>query len=152
MNSRIEALVSGLKTFMISDFPAYVSSANSGTTGVQCQAIKNFCISTVLDPTLFPQVQIMFDNANMQASASNAQMVNISISINLGMTAGNAFDRAVLLMRYADAMIDFFGDNETLNGLCVVAQLDELDTAIPTQGDAGFIVSRLMVTDEIQTN
>ncbi|HPB65525.1 MAG TPA: hypothetical protein PLW80_03125 [Spirochaetales bacterium] len=149
--STIERMVVGLKTWLATNYPSYVTRANTGTTGVQAPAIRAFDVSDVLTPGRFPQLIVSAGPVSIEATGPQVQMVTVACNVDIGVQAPNPGARETMLARYMDALVDAIGENETIGGLVLSSSLDELDKdAIPADG-RGFVVATIRLSDEVTT-
>jgi hypothetical protein len=149
--SPIERMVTGLKTWLAANYPAYVTRANLGTTGAQAPAIRVYSVADILEPGKFPQLIVNAGPVTVEAMGPQSQMVTVACSVDIGVQAANPEARETVLARYMDALVDAVGENETLGGLVLAATLDDLDKdSIPSDG-RGFVVATIRLADEVMT-
>lgn len=150
-HSKIEAIVTGLKTWLAANFPTYVTRANAGTTGTQAPAIKKYSVSDTMAPSDFPLMIVNCGSVNVEPSGPQSQMIHVSAMVDIGIQAPKPEARETILVRYMDALVDCIGENETLGGLVLSATIEELDKdAIPNDG-RGFVISTIRMTVEALT-
>jgi len=149
--SSIERAVAGLCAWLAANYPAYVTRANAGITGVQAPAIRSYNASDLLEPGKFPQLIVTGGPVTVEPMGPQTQRVSIACGVDIGVQAANPGARETILARYMDALVDAIGENETLGGLVLSASLEDLDKdAIPSDG-RGFVVATIRLTDEVIT-
>ncbi len=149
--STIERMVVGLKAWLATNYPSYVTRANSGTSGAQAPAIRAFDVSDTLTPGRFPQLIVSAGPVSIEPTGPQAQRVTVACNVDIGVQAANPAARETVLARYMDALVDAIGENETIGGLVLSSSLDELDKdAIPADG-RGFVVATIRLSDEVTT-
>lgn len=149
--STIERMVVGLKAWLATNYPSYVTRANSGTSGAQAPAIRAFDVSDTLTPGRFPQLIVSAGPVSIEPTGPQAQRVTVTCNVDIGVQAANPAARETVLARYMDALVDAIGENETIGGLVLSSSLDELDKdAIPADG-RGFVVATIRLSDEVTT-
>jgi hypothetical protein len=149
--SPVERMVTGLRTWLAANYPAYVTRANLGTSGAQAAAIRVFSVSDLLEPGKFPQMIVNAGPVEIEPMGPQSQLVTVACSVDIGVQAANPEARETVLARYMDALVDAVGENETLGGLVLSASLDDLDKdSIPSDG-RGFVVATIRLAAEVLT-
>ncbi len=151
-NSTIERMITGLKTWLAANYATYVTRANTGTSGAQAPAIRVYAVSDVLEPGKFPEVIVNAGPVSVEPNGPNAVLITVAANVDLGVQAPTPEARETYVTRYMDALVDAIGENETLGGLVLRADIVELDKdAIPQDG-RGFVVATINMVNEVLTD
>ena len=150
--SPVERWADGLVAFLAAQLPGYLARANDGAATPAAAAPKSVVAADVLEPTRFPEVAVSLDQAEVDASSPQAQRVTGTFSVNVGINESNPARRDRVVARYLDALVDLFGENETLGGLCELATLEQIDKATLPADGKGFVMATVRLTGEILTD
>lgn len=151
-NSFIERMLQGAADFLTANLPTYITRANTGTTGFQAPAPRKIEVKDLIPQNgPFPFGMVDVDTVAIDASGQNCQRIAATISINFAFSESKPENVRIATVRYMDALIDLFGENETLGGVAGIAYLETIDKAVLPGDGKGFVVATARLELETQT-
>jgi len=151
-NSPVERMLTGLATYLTANLPTYIARANSGYSGYQAPVPKKIEVRDLIPMEgPFPYGMVDVDQTVIDASGQNCQKIIPTVSINIALSESTPEKVGTACRRYMDALIDLFGENETLGGVAGLAYLESIDKAVLPQDGKGFVIATARLELETQT-
>jgi hypothetical protein len=151
-NSPLERMLAGVAAFLVANLPTYIARANSGIAGYQAPVPKKIEVRDLIPGEgPFPYGMVDVDMVAIDATGQNCQRITPTLSINFAFAESTPEKVGTACRRYMDALIDLFGENETLGGAAGLAYLESIDKAVLPQDGKGFVVATARLELETQT-
>jgi hypothetical protein len=150
--SPLERMGAGLVAFLSANLPVYLARANLDAPTPAAVAPRAVKVSASIPGTgPFPFGQVNLDQAQIEPSGQVAQRITATYSVNFALAEANPERLEQALTRYADALVDLFGEDMTIGGVAAEGYLDSIDKAVLPADGKGFVVATARLIIETQT-